>query len=120
MRKKIYLVALFLILVIASAFAKTVDVTAADVSYKYSADASGNTYGYDYFGTMSNKDGLQGMYKEMDNAVKAFHADSSKNADSSNIFAVINYEKYGLTLDEALSVWQIWCEQSKTKRYYRK
>lgn len=108
MRKKIYLVALFLILVIASAFANTVDVTAADVSYKYSADDSGNTYGYDYFGTMSNKDGLQGMYKEMDDIVKAFHADSSKNADSSNIFALINYEKYGLTLDEALSVWQIY------------
>lgn len=84
------------------------DTYAAAGSYKYSEENSDNTYGYDYFGKMSNGAKLQAMYRELDSIAKDFHNNEAKDADSENVFAVINFESYGLTSDEALSVWQIY------------
>lgn len=107
MKKKKYLIALLLTFVVAVLSIKT-NVHAAGSGYKYSDKNSESTYGYDYFGTVSNGDKLQTLYKDLDAAAKAFHNNSSKNADSNNVFVEFDLANYGLTVDEAVEVWIVY------------
>ena len=87
---------MFFTFVIVAILSMPNDTYAADKSYQFTEKESSNTYGYEYFGKMSNKDSLQALYMEIVALAKYFHADSSKDADEANVFAVVNFEKYGV------------------------
>lgn len=71
-----------------------------------------STYGYDYFATLQKGNNLQKFYNQIDDQVKQFHNNADTNAvkrksDTVDIYTLteVNFQKFGLSLEEALSVW---------------
>lgn len=83
--------------------------------YQNAASYAG-THFYEHLGTLSKGTALQAFYTAIDNAALAFHTDTSRNAQSvqtgtgetHHYLAVLNYTVYGLTLQEAGSVLQLY------------
>ena len=68
-------------------------------------------YGYAYLGTMENGDACQQFYRLLDEKTRHFHTDPSLNAaqeseDYDPVVGKIEYEKLGLTVEEAQAVWK--------------
>ncbi len=108
MNKKRNLLLILLAFVMVTVLCVPTCTHAAGGSYKFSVSKSDNTYGYKYFGKMKKGGKLQAMYKELDKAAKSFHNKASKNAKSDNVLIELDYTKYGLSLDDAISVWQMY------------
>jgi hypothetical protein len=70
-------------------------------------------YGYNYLGSMTKGEALQSFYLELDAAADKFHVgeDIAEREDKENgeyIVERLDYEKYGLTSEEAITVWSIY------------
>ncbi|MDE7162466.1 MAG: leucine-rich repeat protein [Clostridia bacterium] len=63
-------------------------------------------YGYKYFGTMPDGENLQSLYADIDNEVIKFHNDATAAASQLEF----NYGKYGLNIDQAISVWKTYLD----------
>lgn len=70
--------------------------------------AFNSTYGFNYFGTCDNGQSLQKLYSDIDYEVRAFH-ENGASVTGDYCFAQLNYAKYGLSTEEAVSVWKIYC-----------
>ncbi|MGN0813706.1 MAG: transglutaminase domain-containing protein [Candidatus Coproplasma sp.] len=75
-------------------------------------DLCSSDYGYIYLGTLENGDKYQSFYEKMDEAVKAFHNDQTKDATSVSLTSgtayvagQVDYATFGLTVNQAQSVW---------------
>ena len=62
-------------------------------------------YGYEALGKQENGEALQRMYREIDEAVVAFHTDPAKTVRE-DCLCCIRYKDLGLTQNEALAVWK--------------
>ncbi len=67
-----------------------------------------STYGFEYFGTLEKGQSLQKLYSDIDCEVRAFH-ENGETLSEDVCFAQLNYTKYGLSTEEAVSVWKIYC-----------
>lgn len=75
--------------------------------YEYTEAAYRDTlYGYSQFGTLYNASGYQGLYYAIYQACETVHK-STKSYSNSTDYIEINTSDYGLTLDQAVSVWKI-------------
>ena len=75
--------------------------------YEYTESAYRDTlYGYSQFGTLYNASGYQGLYYAIYQACETVHK-STKNYSSSTDYVEISTSAYGLTVDQAVSVWKI-------------
>ena len=75
--------------------------------YEYTESAYRDTlYGYSQFGTLYNASGYQGLYYAIYQACETVH-NSTKNYSSSTDYVNISTYSYGLTVDQAISVWKI-------------
>ena len=75
--------------------------------YEYTESAYRDTlYGYSQFGTLYNASGYQGLYYALYEACESVH-NSTKNYTSSSDGINIYTYSYGLTVDQAISVWKI-------------
>lgn len=73
-------------------------------------DRCNSSYGYEYFANYKNGAKLQSFYKDIDDKVTSIHNNANFNAgyDSSRKaykLGELNYAKYGLSPEEAQSVW---------------
>ncbi|MBD5131622.1 MAG: leucine-rich repeat protein [Clostridiales bacterium] len=72
-----------------------------------------NNYGYEYFTSLEKGAGLCGLYDEIDKQVMRFHSETTANAELSDedyLLPAINYASYGLTVEEAVSVWKTYLD----------
>ena len=65
-------------------------------------------YAYEYFGTMANGENLQKLYKDIDSVAVSFHLNYDLNIASDLLIAMLNYADYGLSAEEAVSVWNMY------------
>lgn len=79
-------------------------------------DKCASDYGFNYLGTLSNGENYQKFYMKLDEMASAFHNDETKSANTvtaggntSYVAGEINYSTYGLTSNEAMSVWAVYC-----------
>lgn len=68
-------------------------------------------YAYDYLGTFQNGEDLKKLYEEINKVCEYFHLSSidakTKQVSNSDVYYVaeVDYSEYGLTNEQALSVW---------------
>ncbi len=62
-------------------------------------------YGYEALRNMEDGDALQRFYERFDEAVVAFHTDTTRNADAEGRVADVDFSSLGLHEDQALMVW---------------
>lgn len=70
-------------------------------------------YGYEYFLTLDKGDKLTKLYDVIDDKVMNFHDDGDANAQlNGEQYSIldIKWEEYGLTVDEAVSVWKTYLD----------
>ena len=64
-------------------------------------------YGYEYLATLPNGQNMRNFYLAMDGASDAFHlGDAGVNEE--NVYAILDYTEYGITKEEALTVWSFY------------
>ncbi len=90
-----------------------IDIQNVDLS---AFDKYNGTYGYEFLGTMENGEGLQALYKTIDDKVKRFHANTSLDLSADGVLAEIELSPYGLESDKAVSVWKTY--KSDNPLYY--
>ena len=72
-----------------------------------------NDYGYRYLATMPKGEDLCAFYDDIADAVTAFHSGditATQNANGECVLGVFDYNKYGLTHDDAISVWKTYVD----------
>lgn len=82
------------------------------ISFAQAVDQTYNgDYGYTYLLSLSNGTELGALYNAIHKQVMRFHNDASANAtDDTYALCEIDYTDYGLTVDQAVSVWKTYLD----------
>lgn len=71
-------------------------------------DYYASSWGYEYLGTLENGTGMQKFYKALDEELRDFHVNTSRQADEDGYLNEVRYDTFGLSDDEARTVYAIY------------
>lgn len=84
------------------------------IGYSLFLDKTYNgSYGYDYFDSLQDGEKYCALYEAIDGQVMRFHSDETQDAELTSdtyVLPAVNYAQFGLTRDEAVSVWKTYLD----------